>query len=47
MNTSAVRSVTFWGRDVEKGEMPVGEMPRIRQMVEDICYYNAKNYFRF
>lgn len=30
------------GRDVENGEMPVGEMPRIRQMVEDICYYNAK-----
>lgn len=35
------------GRDVENGEMPVGEMPRIRQMVEDICYYNARNYFRF
>ena len=35
------------GRDVENGEMPVGEMSRIRQMVEDICYYNARNYFRF
>ncbi len=35
------------GRDVENGEMPAEEMPRICQMVEDICYYNAKNYFRF
>ncbi len=35
------------GRDVENGELPVEEMPRICQMVEDICYYNAKNYFQF
>jgi glucuronate isomerase len=35
------------GRDVENGEIPVSEMPRIRQMVEDISYYNAKNYFKF
>lgn len=35
------------GRDVENGEIPAEEMPRIGQMVEDICYYNAKNYFRF
>ena len=35
------------GRDVENGEIPMEEMPRICQMVEDICYYNAKNYFQF
>ena len=35
------------GRDVENGEIPVEEMPRIKQMVEDISYYNAKNYFNF
>lgn len=33
--------------DVEKGEIPVSEMPRIEQMVADISYYNAKNYFNF
>ena len=35
------------GNDVENGEMPVSEMPRICQMVEDISYYNAKKYFEF
>ena len=35
------------GNDVENGELPESEMPRIRQMVEDICYNNAKNYFNF
>lgn len=35
------------GCDVENGELPAEEMPRIRQMVEDICYYNAKRYFGF
>ena len=35
------------GEDVENGEIPVQEMPRVRQMVEDISYYNAKNYFNF
>ena len=35
------------GRDVENGEMPASEMPRIAQMVEDICYNNAKQYFNF
>ena len=33
--------------DVEKGEIPSSEMSRIEQMIEDISYYNAKNYFRF
>jgi glucuronate isomerase len=35
------------GRDVENGEIPTNEMPRIEQMVRDISYYNAKNYFGF
>ncbi len=34
-------------QDVEKGEIPVSEMSRVEQMVEDISYYNAKNYFQF
>lgn len=32
------------GRDVENGEIPECEMPRVQQMVEDICYNNAKNF---
>ncbi len=35
------------GRDVENGELPVSEMDRINQMIEDISYYNAKNFFQF
>ncbi|MBR2360827.1 MAG: glucuronate isomerase [Bacteroidaceae bacterium] len=35
------------GKDVENGEIPVCEMERLNQMVEDICYNNAKNYFNF
>jgi len=35
------------GRDVEEGRLPREEMPFIRQMVEDISYYNAKRYFGF
>ena len=35
------------GRDVENGELPAEEMPRIAQMIEDICYNNAKRYFNF
>ncbi|MDH6306305.1 glucuronate isomerase [Parabacteroides sp. PF5-5] len=33
------------GNDVENGELPVSELPFIKQMVENISYYNAKNYF--
>lgn len=33
--------------DVEKGELPASELDFLGQMVENICYYNAKNYFRF
>ena len=35
------------GRDVENGELPMDEMEYINQMVENISYYNAKNYFGF
>ncbi len=37
------------GNDIENGEIPyVGyEAERMNQMVEDICYNNAKNYFNF
>lgn len=33
------------GNDIENGELPVSELPFIGQMVENICYNNAKNYF--
>jgi glucuronate isomerase len=32
------------GRDVEKGLIPTSEMPRVKAMIEDISYYNAKRY---
>ena len=35
------------GNDVENGEIPVEEMERVNQMVEDICYNNAKKFFNF
>ena len=35
------------GRDVENGEIPVSEMERVNQMIEDISYNNAKNFFKF
>ncbi|MBP3774425.1 MAG: glucuronate isomerase [Bacteroidaceae bacterium] len=35
------------GRDVEDGLLPESEWPRMAQMVEDICYNNAKQYFNF
>lgn len=35
------------GNDVENGELPAEELPRIGKMVEDICYNNAKAYFDF
>ena len=33
------------GNEVERGELPVSELPFIGQMVEDISYNNAKRYF--
>ena len=35
------------GQDVEDGKLPKSEMPFIHQMVKDISYNNAKNYFNF
>lgn len=35
------------GLDVENGELPASEMPFIEQMIENVCYYNAKNLFNF
>jgi len=34
------------GEDVEKGELP-RDMALLGQMVQNICYYNAKKYFAF
>ena len=35
------------GSDVESGKLPVEEMDRLRAMISDISYNNAKNYFNF
>lgn len=35
------------GNDVETGLLPASEIAFIGQMVEDISYYNAKNFFKF
>ncbi|MDR1723363.1 MAG: glucuronate isomerase [Tannerella sp.] len=35
------------GRDVENGQLPASEIDFIGQMVENICYGNAKKYFDF
>ena len=34
------------GRDVENGELP-NDIPWLGQMVQNICYHNAKTYFSF
>lgn len=35
------------GRDVEDGLIPVCEMKRVEDMIEDICYRNAERFFNF
>ena len=35
------------GNDVENGELPASEMAFIGQLVENVCYNNAKNFFKF
>ena len=35
------------GNDVENGELPASELPFIGQLVENVCYYNAQNFFKF
>lgn len=34
------------GRDVQRGRLPY-DLPFIGKLVQDICYFNAKNYFAF
>jgi glucuronate isomerase len=36
----------LYGQDVENGELP-NDVEWIGKMIQDICYYNAKNYFNF
>ncbi len=35
------------GNDVEQGLLPASELAFIGRMIEDICYNNAKNFFKF
>ena len=35
------------GNDVENGELPASEMAFIGQIVENVCYYNARDFFKF
>lgn len=37
----------LYGNDIESGEIPHQELPFVQQSIENICYYNAKNYFGF
>jgi len=34
----------LFGNDIENGELP-NDMEWTGKVVQDICYYNAKNYF--
>lgn len=36
----------LWGNDIVKGELP-DDLNTIGKMIENICYYNTKEYFRF
>ncbi|MDB4902343.1 MAG: Uronate isomerase [Mucilaginibacter sp.] len=36
----------LFGNDIENGELP-GDMNWTGKIIQDICYYNAKNYFGF
>lgn len=36
----------LFGEEIENGEMP-NDIPWVGKMVQDICYYNAKNYFNW
>jgi glucuronate isomerase len=35
------------GNDVEQGLLPASELPFLGQLVENVSYYNAKNFFKF
>ena len=45
MNISVAHLCNLLGNDIENGEIPVCEMERVNQMVEDIAYNNAKKIF--
>ena len=36
----------IFGKDIENGRLP-DDMPWIGKIISDICYYNAKNYFKY
>jgi glucuronate isomerase len=36
----------LFGDDVENGELPA-DMPWLGEIIQNICYNNAKNYFKF
>jgi glucuronate isomerase len=36
----------LFGEEIENGELP-NDMQHIGKMIEDICYHNANNYFKF
>lgn len=36
----------LFGEDIDKGELP-NDLVWTGKIIQDICYYNAKNYFRF
>lgn len=36
----------LFGEEIEKGELP-NDIPWIGKVIEDICYYNARNYFNW
>ncbi|RYD69219.1 MAG: hypothetical protein EOP55_24300, partial [Sphingobacteriales bacterium] len=36
----------LFGEDVERGELP-NDLEWIGKIVQDISYFNAKNYFKF
>lgn len=35
------------GNDIDRGLIPLSELPRAERIIEDICYNNAKRYFEF
>jgi glucuronate isomerase len=44
MNTSVVFYVTFFGTEIEAGELP-NDLAWTGKVIQDICYQNAANYF--
>ena len=36
----------LFGSEIENGELP-NDTAQVGKIIEDICYHNAKNYFKF